>query len=62
MVEAQLIEDVFVGQAVRRVARRCETRSDKIFELPQCGTPLDFSRGRAAFRCVSPIEGERPGP
>jgi hypothetical protein len=26
----------------RRVARRCETRSDKIFELPQCGTPLDF--------------------
>ena len=45
-----------------RVARRRETRSDKIFELPQCGTPLDFSRGRAAFRCVSPIEGERPGP
>jgi hypothetical protein len=25
-------------------------------------SPLDFSRGRAAFRCVSPIEGERPGP
>ena len=35
---------------------------DKLFVSCNAGPKPAFSRGRAAFRCVSPIEGERPGP
>jgi hypothetical protein len=32
-------------------------RSDKLFDSSNAGPSSTFSRGRAAFRCVSPIEG-----
>ena len=38
-----------------RVARRRETRSDKLFDSSNAGPHSTFSRGRAAFRCVRVI-------
>lgn len=56
------INDWLIKFRAGRVARRRETRSDKLFDSSNAGPHSTFSRGRAAFRCVSPIEGERPGP
>ena len=52
----------FLGSGSGLVARGCETRSDKLFDSSNAGHSFTFSRGRAAFRCVSHIEGERPEP
>ena len=63
LVEREWEEWVRIREKVeRRVARGCETRSDKLFDSSNAGHSLTFSRGRAAFRCVSHIEGERPEP
>ena len=62
VVENAVEKTLAMAVEARRVARQRETRSDKLFDSCNAGPHSTFSRDRAAFRCVSPIEGERPGP